>query len=852
MFINTSAPHLADAYVIGPITMAPFEPSPRAAKRRKVASTTEDDDSSLPFHSRVLKTVRQAVYGKPASPKLDDVFAPQQARVTPVKKKPAGKAEPDTANVIQDRDEIDELGESVEGLSKRYGIRCNFNGTAKSPRSEDVGEPGTLRTPVKIKGKRKKHKSKASPDREEEGVDDGERRKDVELDGGDNSYRKPKEVTNGIVSKERVGSPNASTKKQRKKHKCWVYLEDQDELARGSAGGDSEDRQLDGQPLNRASVKCDKDRSLSKDSSSRAISNNPPSKEAEVLPEGDVPTPASRRKIDRLRKQLEIDMEPEIVLPVQLGHGKSPLKDSKTQRDSTDELAQGIESEQDDIMHTPSKSKRPRPRKPDIFDFQKSPSPDASPSTTIHKSSEIECQVPSKKDAEVLQKLLDDSKALTTLKSHILTGLTGKRRLSLVNLENEHQKAHQLVEQTVLAGEGNSMLIIGSRGSGKSALVETVISELNSEHQGHFHVVRLNGFIHTDDKLALREIWRQLGKEMDVDNDDLGGRSNYADTLTSLLALLAHPVGEEDGDQAATATSVVFILDEFDLFASHPRQTLLYNLFDVAQSRNAPVAVLGLTTKVNVVDSLEKRVKSRFGQRYVHLSLPKTFTAFQKICLSALSYHPTAHDLLQPSDTDLHQLAQAWNEYIAALFETAPYQQFLQTLYASTKSIPAFLSASLLPITLVTATSLPTTSSFIANSLLPPDSKLSLLPSLSTLELSLLIAAARLDIILSTDICTFGMVYEEYVSLASKSKMQSSAAGQMAVGGGARVWSKELAKGAWERLVALELVLPATGGGRGGKGEMWRVDVGLEEIGGCLEGMSGTGLGGLGKWCREI
>lgn len=96
------------------------------------------------------------------------------------------------------------------------------------------------------------------------------------------------------------------------------------------------------------------------------------------------------------------------------------------------------------------------------------------------------------------------------------------------------------------------------------------------------------------------------------------------------------------------------------------------------------------------------------------------------------------------------------------------------------------------------------------------------------------------------------MVYEEYVSLASKSKMQSSAAGQMAVGGGARVWSKELAKGAWERLVALELVLPATGGGRGGKGEMWRVDVGLEEIGGCLEGMSGTGLGGLGKWCREI
>jgi hypothetical protein len=38
-------------------------------------------------------------------------------------------------------------------------------------------------------------------------------------------------------------------------------------------------------------------------------------------------------------------------------------------------------------------------------------------------------------------------------------------------------------------------------------------------------VVRLNGFIHTDDKLALKEIWRQLGREMEVE-DDLAGKVN--------------------------------------------------------------------------------------------------------------------------------------------------------------------------------------------------------------------------------------------------------------------------------------------------------------------------------------
>lgn len=44
------------------------------------------------------------------------------------------------------------------------------------------------------------------------------------------------------------------------------------------------------------------------------------------------------------------------------------------------------------------------------------------------------------------------------------------------------------------------------------------MDNLSLEHREKFHVVRLNGFIHTDDKLALKEIWRQLGREMEDDD----------------------------------------------------------------------------------------------------------------------------------------------------------------------------------------------------------------------------------------------------------------------------------------------------------------------------------------------
>lgn len=51
------------------------------------------------------------------------------------------------------------------------------------------------------------------------------------------------------------------------------------------------------------------------------------------------------------------------------------------------------------------------------------------------------------------------------------------------------------------------------------------------------------------------------------------------------------------GDRSSSRP-VLFVLDEFDLFAHHKNQTLLYNLFDVSQSAQAPIAVVGITCRL--------------------------------------------------------------------------------------------------------------------------------------------------------------------------------------------------------------------------------------------------------------
>ena len=136
----------------------------------------------------------------------------------------------------------------------------------------------------------------------------------------------------------------------------------------------------------------------------------------------------------------------------------------------------------------------------------------------------------------------------------------------------------------------------------------------------------------------------------------------------------------------------------------------------------------------------------------------------------------------------------------------------------------------------------------------PPDSKLHLLASLSELDLSLLIAAARLDIVAHMDTVNFAMAYDEYTSLVGKQRVQSATAGLLAVGGGSRVWGRGVAGIAWERLASLSLLVPAAVGARGASSahggldaKMWKVDVALEEIPG------GVKLNAvLARWCKEI
>lgn len=74
--------------------------------------------------------------------------------------------------------------------------------------------------------------------------------------------------------------------------------------------------------------------------------------------------------------------------------------------------------------------------------------------------------------------------------------------------------------------------------------------------------------------------------------------------------------------------------------------------------------------------------------------------------------------------------------------------------------------------------------------------------------------------------------------------MSASVSGATATPG--RVWGRDVACEAWEKLVSWGLVNPVGGGSGTADGRMFRVEVSFEEV---VE-MAGSG-GSLGRWWRD-
>lgn len=467
----------------------------------------------------------------------------------------------------------------------------------------------------------------------------------------------------------------------------------------------------------------------------------------------------------------------------------------------------------------------------------------------------------------------------TAIKKHVLARVNGRARSPIVGLEIQYQEIYSLLEHTIVEGEGNSCLLMGPRSCGKTLIVDTALDRLQNKYKDQFITIRLSGFSQSDDKMALREITRQfdveLKKKQQPDDDEHEGleKKSMSETLQALLDLLDPQQQDLDGvDENGEPTmapppapvAVVIILEEFDRFTQVSRQTLLYNLFDLAQSSTTPLAVIGVTARMNTRELFEKRVRSRFSQRVYAVSRSKTLDEFWAICRAALHVSladletiQVKHSASSSIEEELSTAVETWNAKFDQLYnqKDSAFFRLLETIFYTTKDVREFYDKILF------ALNKSGPDPCIADhniSKFQPEQEISdtqhFILGLSELELSLLISAARVEVKFESETFNFNVVYDEYVDIASllnKERMAAMSSVDAGPGAGYRVWSRDVARSAWERLESMDLVLyvDASFGCMGNTHGAGGLGTGVSSVTGgaaASGGMSGGGATGKG------
>ncbi|SCV06218.1 LANO_0H24696g1_1 [Lachancea nothofagi CBS 11611] len=375
------------------------------------------------------------------------------------------------------------------------------------------------------------------------------------------------------------------------------------------------------------------------------------------------------------------------------------------------------------------------------------------------------------------------------------------------------KEIERILKQAIIQKESHSAILVGPRSHYKTAVINHHISLLNRRFGQQFVTLRLNGLIHTE-QAAINSIAYQLESRLQKLHGNRGSDFQIsAGSLTEVFEKILRLIDTTTVQNTSASTtsrdekiSVVFIFDEIDTFAGPLRQTLLYNLFDMVEHARVPVCILGCTTKMNVVEHLEKRVNSRFSQRVIYMPVVKTLKSFLRAVEEqltvdipnecAVQWNRNLKNNLQNETSGFFKLVRNNYETFRSIVQL---KNSLYGLLAKERSLEAVIDG------------INTCKSIYAYNQNQLENSLSAkVKSLSDLELAMVIAAGRVSL-KTGDNVNFNLTYAEYSDMVKETNKRMPIIPQatgtsLMLESTLRVWNKQDAKNVWENLTDLDFL----------------------------------------------
>ena len=191
---------------------------------------------------------------------------------------------------------------------------------------------------------------------------------------------------------------------------------------------------------------------------------------------------------------------------------------------------------------------------------------------------------------------------------------------------------------------------------------------------------------------------------------------------------------------------LIFIMEEFDLFTKNKSQLLLYTILNTIQSSSSPMCLIGLSCRIDVLDLLEKRVKSRFSHRQIYLFNDYTFEKYSEM----------AKFFMENNGIDMKSTKSKYlSQYLDKLYDDKDILKMLNRQFEYDKSILTLKRILILPtirlkeldkLLIKNMELVEVKTEFLKSfNLMNMDSKFSLLIGLSILELTLVVVMLEMS-----------------------------------------------------------------------------------------------------------
>lgn len=173
----------------------------------------------------------------------------------------------------------------------------------------------------------------------------------------------------------------------------------------------------------------------------------------------------------------------------------------------------------------------------------------------------------------------------------------------------------EMLKRAFLKHENNSMLLLARSKQTMHAFISAVEEQVKAMFDKEIEtielkVIRVNSILSNSETKILQRLSEAL-KITRVSQSEPKSSFHSVEMVDSIREYF-----ERKQNQA-----VLFVLEDIDYYVETTKQLLLYKILDMftylSQDWNVRFVFLATSVKVDIVDSFEKRIKSRFSHRLV-------------------------------------------------------------------------------------------------------------------------------------------------------------------------------------------------------------------------------------------